>query len=117
MKTKKPRRKIVTLDPNELASNPKKRLDLSKALLAPEVDEMFGSAMTVLANEIEYYKSKTLRGSRLSSEEATILSKFIKSMVDLSKEAREIVKSKKLDSLSDEELLKLADEFMKRENK
>lgn len=113
MKTKKQNRKIVTLDPNKLLEKPKRDIDLSKALLAPEVDEMFGDAMTVLSNEIEYYKDKTLRGNRLSNEESGIMTRYIKAMVDLSKEAREIVKSKKLDEMTDEQLLDLVDKFVK----
>jgi len=69
-------------------------------------------ALTVLASEISRYRAKSDRGSSLTLSEARVLNGYIKSLLDLSEEARERDKEQDLSNLSNEEMLELAGKFM-----
>jgi hypothetical protein len=79
-------------------------------LVVPSIDAVINDAVAILASEINVLKTKSLRVDRpnLTKEEASLLNRYIKSLVELSKEEREIEKTMALSGLSGEELLDMA---------
>ena len=75
------------------------------------VESMMEDAYSILGEQIERMRLKS-RAVTLGEKEAKTLQIYIKSLVDLSKEEREIVKSEEmsemLSGLSDAELLDMA---------
>lgn len=75
------------------------------------VDTMMDDAYSILGEQIEKMRLKS-RNATFTDKEAKILQTYIRSLVDLSEEERELQKSVELDqlmaSLSDEQLLELA---------
>jgi len=97
---------------NELAnSKPRTPVQFVESS-GPTVDSLLKEALTVLASEISRYRAKSDRGSSLTLSEARVLNGYIKSLLDLSEEARERDKEQDLSNLSNEEMLELAGKFM-----
>ena len=84
-----------------------KRLDTGSVLLVPSVENLIADALSVIEVEIVRFRAKSKQGRALELKEARVLQGYIKSLVELSKEARERAKGEDLSNLSDEELVNL----------
>jgi len=80
--------------------------------IVSSVQDVMDDAVAILAKQIRLLRCNTDRANSppLSKDEATKLQKYIKCLVELSKEEREIEKDMKLTDLTDEELLQIARE-------
>lgn len=72
------------------------------------VNSVLEDAIRVISLEMVKFRGKVNQGYSLSPAEARVFQGYIKSMVDLSKEARERERSDDLSKLSDEEVVLLA---------
>lgn len=73
----------------------------------PSVPELIRDALSVVNEEIIRFKHKSKEGKALALQEARVLQGYIKALVDLSKERRELADEADLANMSDTELLKL----------
>lgn len=89
---------------------PQKRtkISMNDVVLVPDVGAAMTNAVSIIANELVYYASKTARGVQLDLKEARVVREYVSALVSLSKEAREQARSEDLSNLSNEELLQLA---------
>lgn len=82
-----------------------KRLDAGNILLVPSVDNLLGDILSIMEIEIVRFRTKVRQGKALELKEARILQGYAKSLVELSKEARERDKAQDWEGMSDEQLL------------
>ena len=76
-------------------------------LIAPSSEDLLADAMSVLANELARYRHKSNKGMSLDLKEARIMQGYIKCLVDINKEIREMERDDDYSNLSKEELQKL----------
>lgn len=92
--------------PRRLIAKPSQVLDV------PEAETLIADALRIIQNQITQIATQSNRlivqGKTLGLAEARVLQGYIKSLVELSKEARERAKDDNLANMSDEELLELA---------
>jgi Ser-tRNA(Ala) deacylase AlaX len=107
---------------NELKSkriilNPKKpTISRSAISLYSPVQQILADALDTVANETLKLNLKS-RSGKLDASDAKMLQGYIKSLVDISKELREVDKQSDVENMSDEELKALAQEFLKKDSK
>lgn len=75
--------------------------------LVPDVGTLLQDALSVISTEILKFKFKTAKGESLGLSEARVLQGYIKSLVELSKEKRDMEERMDLANMTNEELLKL----------
>lgn len=86
----------------------KVKLTMQDTILVPDIGSAMSNGITIIANELAHYCSKTARGVSLDLKEARAVREYIAALVMLSKEAREAAKADDLSSMSNEDLLALA---------
>lgn len=79
----------------------------------PDSESILAEALQVVAHEVTMYRARTTRGGALDPKSARILQGYVKCLVDVSKEMREMNKEMNYDELSDEELAKLVKKLTK----
>lgn len=79
----------------------------SVSIVEPTLTSVIEDTIAIITNEITYYKNKVIeKNMRLTSVEVAIVSKFAKSLVELSREDREREKNaESLAGKSEDELL------------
>jgi hypothetical protein len=90
----------------------KVEISMKDTVLVPDVQSAMTNAVTIIANELARYCSKTTRGVTLDLKEARIVKEYIAALVSLSKEAREAAKQEDLSNLTNEEILELAQKVL-----
>jgi len=98
-KTRSVRKLLI---PSESESNHK------QVAKPPSLEVLVSDALLIVANELSKYRNKTDKGITLDLKEARIVQGYMKSLIEISREARESNDSKHLEHLSDEELVKIA---------
>lgn len=68
-------------------------------LLVPSVDNLVSDALSVIEKEIVQFRIKSNQGKALGLKEARVLQGYIKSLVELSREARERDKDDEFENL------------------
>ncbi len=99
-----------------LILNPVKKKELEVTYF-PSLEQLVADATTIIANELAFYRGKTSRGVTLSAQESRIIRDYVQSLTALCKEAREQIRMQDLSSLSDEELLILAQQLVLKSDK
>ena len=83
-----------------------KQVKSSNIILVPSVENLLTDALSVIGNEVARLKQKSDRSTgALTAPEARVLQGYIRSLVELSKEAREREAGEDLSELSDTEIL------------
>lgn len=76
-------------------------------IIVPSAENLLTEALGLIQTEILQFRHKVNGGKPLQLNEARVLQGYIKSLVELSKEARERAKSEDLSKMSTEELIDL----------
>lgn len=86
----------------------------ASVLLVPGVEGLLGDAMRVIEIELTRYHHRLNKGDSLTAEQARTLQGYIRSLVELSKEARERAANQAddLSKMSDEQLLELVQSML-----
>ncbi len=114
--TKSPDDKLKQMKENKAAlerQNKRKRIVLSKiktkaedSLKLDAVHLVMSDAMSIVAHQVHKLKEESIKKNRLlNNTESSLLTRCLKSLVELSKEERERTKDVDLSSLSDDQLL------------
>lgn len=77
----------------------------TKIVQVPEAETMIGDALSIINLELLKFHATVKRGVSLSSEEGRLLNNYIKSLVELSKEARERDKGADLGGMSTADMI------------
>lgn len=104
-----------------MSDNPKKRKIIieGKTKAVPKalnLETLVNDALSIIGNELSVYRSKTSKGLTLDLKEARAVQGYMDSLVKMSRESREASEQQRqqlLEHLSDEELLKIAQEQLK----
>jgi hypothetical protein len=91
----------------------KSSLKTNNVVDRPDPEQLFTDALTVLANELSRFRGKTMSGRSLELKEARVFQGYLKSLVEMQKELRELNKEEDYSSFTDEELLKLVKKLSK----
>lgn len=103
----KPKRRIIGKNTPEVREVP--------VLAVPSVQGLLDDALGVVGSEIIRLKWKTVKEANgLNTNEARMLQGYIRSLVELSKEAREREEDMDLANMSDEELIELVENLKKK---
>ena len=81
-----------------------------KVSKAPSLNVLINDALSIIGSELAHYSKKTKNGATLDLKEARAVTSYMDSLIKMSKEARESQKPDQLQHLSDEELLKIAND-------
>lgn len=81
------------------------KISASSVMLVPSVENLLSDALSTIGNELARLSRKSINPNGLPRDEARILQGYIKSLVDLSKEAREREKNVDLTDYSDDEIV------------
>lgn len=84
----------------------------SEVITVAPIDRLLADAMNIIGAELAVYRAKTNMGKALDLREAKAVQGYVDTLVKLSKEAREQVRSQDLAALTNEELLQLATELV-----
>jgi hypothetical protein len=103
-KTKK--RRLVIPKPNS-----------DNVTVVPTLNHLMNDAMSIIGAELSKYKSKTARGVTLDLKEARVIANYMDTLTRASKEAREQARAEDLSDLSNEELMQLASQIIKSDQK
>lgn len=106
MQINKNKRKIVLPKVEEEDKN-----DLAE-FLGNAVDEILSDSISLIREEVKYYSDKVKRGIRLQPEEVMVMTRYNRALVELSKEMREVKKTRDLGGHSDEDLKKMLKEAL-----
>lgn len=74
----------------------------------PGVENLIADALGTIELELVKFRNKVNRGESLELPEGRLLTLYVKSLVDLSRESRERARTEDLSKMSDEELAELA---------
>lgn len=107
MQVNRNKRKVVL----PKVEDPKEAKDLAESL-GVAVDEILSDSISLIKEEVKYYSDKVKRGIRLQPEEVMIMTRYNRALVELSKEMREVKKTRDLGSHSDEDLKKMLKEVL-----
>lgn len=94
-------------------NTPAKKVE-ANLVIEPSVPALLNDALSVISTEILRFKMKTSTGKPLDLAEARVLQGYIKSLTDLSREARERDDNTDLTNITDEELFKLIEQMKSR---
>lgn len=97
----KPKRIIVSPKPRHLEIS-------AEAMVIPALDGLLNDSLTIIGNELARYRAKSARGASLELKEARAVQGYMKTLVELSRESREQSRHEDLSSMSNQELLELA---------
>ena len=75
-------------------------------------NNILAKALSIIANEVDKLEVLSGKATHLDRSEASILTDYVKTLVSVRKDERDIAKSDDIQGKSDEELLKLAQEAM-----
>jgi ribosomal protein L17 len=98
-------KKVILKKPNGALFN-------SEVITIAPLDKLLADAMNIIGAELEVYRIKTGSGKALDVREAKAIQGYVDTLVKLSKEAREQMRSQDLAALTNEELLQLATELV-----
>lgn len=76
-------------------------------ILPPNTETMLNDALKIMSNEISKMSAKSNRGASLDNNEHRVLQGYVKSLVEINKELREMSKKDDLSALTNEELVEL----------
>ena len=82
-------------------------IDGSNLVLVPTTEMLLDETLSIIGVEIAGLKSRQSRGAGLTDEDAKNLQDYVKSIINISKENRELAKLDDYDDLSDQELIKM----------
>ena len=92
----------------------KKKVELKDSSVIPATELLLHDAKAIIGAELAHYRSKVIRGVTLDPKEARIVQGYLESLVKIQKEEREQSKEEDLSQLSNEDLLKLAANVLKK---
>lgn len=81
-------------------------------VVMPSLERLVSDATTIISNELAFYRHKTEKGHTLTAQESRVIRDYVQSLIALCKEAREQMRMNDLGSLSNEELLALAQQLV-----
>lgn len=79
--------------------------------LIPGIDNLIADALGTIEVELVKFRTKVNRGESLNEREGKLLTLYIKSIIELSKEHRERAKAEDYSKLTNEELLQLVEQI------
>lgn len=82
-------------------------LENTKVVQVPEAEALVADAMSIIQIELVKMHTSVKRGTSLTEAQGRLLNGYIKSLCELSKEARERAKNTDLSGLSTEQIIEL----------
>lgn len=100
-----------------LPPNAKPPIEVSPITGMPTAEKLIAEAIGIIQSELVRFGMKAKKGQSLDLKEARVLQGYIKALVDLSKENRDIEKQKDFSKMSDDELIAMVQVLLeKRKN-